>query len=200
MASFWSEISKDRERRRRGQRRVEAWVRKETVAAQRRAERADAAASKADRAEEARHAREAGLAEAERCNTALAEELARFAGLLGAVVDLPARTLPFMRRDVSLVEFDPSESDDAEPRPAWADFAPPERGVFGRWKYERAVAAARTAFDRASQDYDRRRAAAQEAARRARPTSTSRSATLGISSLSGVDSRPRDFAPCDPRG
>ena len=167
VTSFWSELSKDRDRKRRVQRRTDAWVLKETMAERQRAQPENVATSGANRAEEARNARDAGQAEAERRNAALGDELASLAGVLSAVVAQPPRTLSALRSQVPFIAFEPPESDAGQSRPTWRDFAPPEKGMFGRWKYERAVAAAQAAFMRACQEHDRLRAETLATARRA---------------------------------
>lgn len=167
MGSFWDEISKDRDRKRREQRSTDAWLRREAEADAKRTMKAVAGAAGASRAEDARQAREAGEAEASARNAALAARIAALADVLPAVVVLPPRTLEMLRQDAPILEFEPPAPDPAQRRPAWTNYAPPEPGVFGRRKYERAVNDARAAFRQASQDFDRSQNDRLVAARRA---------------------------------
>lgn len=164
MASFWDEIGKDRARRRRRRRQVEAWNARERAAGQRPAAREATTSARTQRAEEARARLETGLAEAERRKAALAEELHTLSDVLRAVLALPARTLDALRDEVPAVAF---RAPPVEPRPSWSDFVPPEpASLFGRRKYEKAVTAAQAEYDRAYRDHERRRAEADAAARR----------------------------------
>lgn len=174
MTSFWGEIGKEREQRVREQRRAEVWARKQLESDQRRAERADSVQTRVTRAEQARLAREEGLADAEARTAAVVEELAAFVDLLPAVVGLTPRTIGFLRRSVPVGEFVAPDVDGLGRRPSWADFAPPEPGVFGRRKYERTVAEAQAALAAAGRDHDRRCAQLVATARRAHDAEAAR--------------------------
>jgi restriction system protein len=174
VTSFWGEIGKDRQQRARQQHRAEVWARTQLDRDQRRAEREETARTKASRAEQARLAREEGLAEAAARTTALTDELVGLTELLPAVVGSAPRTPGFLSGRVPVVEFVPPDLEGVGRRPSWADFAPPEAGLFGRRKYERAVAEAQAALAAAGADYDRRCAELVDAARRAHEAGTAR--------------------------
>lgn len=156
MNSFWAEFGKDHDRKLRQQRRAEAWMRKQAGIDQRRTERQQAAQAKLSRTELARQAREDGLAEVEARTAAMEAELASFTDVLPAVVALAPRTPTWLRAQPPVIEFVPPDLAPAGRRPTWNDFAPPEPGRFGRWKYERLVSEAQARFARAGQEYDLR--------------------------------------------
>lgn len=155
MGSYWSEISKDRERRRRDQRRTDAWVRKELNAEVVRQARRAASASGVSQAEQARLDRAIGTADADMRNADLARELASMVDALAAVVAMPARTIDAMREDVPLPEFEPPDLERLGPLPVWLDYAPPEPGFLGRRKYEKSIVEAKASYNRAC-DYHAR--------------------------------------------
>lgn len=173
MATIWSQLGKEQERRRRERRRQEEWLRKETVAVERRAERDLAGASKAAQAEAVRQEHADGRAEAGRRNVVIEQELAELADLLQAVLAMPPRSLAWLRADLDVPPFEPPQDID-EPRPAWSDFAPSEPGVFGRRRYERDLAAAQKAFQEAGWRREHQMVAAVEAARRAHDAAVER--------------------------
>jgi hypothetical protein len=100
MATIWSQLGKEQERRRRERRKQEEWLRKETATAERRGERDLAGASKAAQAEAARQEHADGRAEAGRRNVVIEQELAELADLLQVVLAMPPRSLPWLRADL----------------------------------------------------------------------------------------------------
>jgi restriction system protein len=165
VGSFWDEFRREQDRRRRDQRRHEAWMRKTAEADQRRAERDGQALSRVERAEAARREREEGQLEAQRRNDGIASTLAGHAGVLAAVVASPPTSLDKLREGTEESTF-VAEDVAEDPRPVWQDFAPAEPGFFGRRRYDREVVEARGRFNRAMDDHRSRHTAKVESARR----------------------------------
>jgi restriction system protein len=128
---------------------------------QERQRRAEAAEQKAVERERKAQEVAAGRAEAERLNAELAGRMAQLESILQSGLDRPARIdlAGLVRRD-ELPLLDLGDRATARPRPQWSDFAPPEpgplAGLFGaRGRFERRLAAAREAFERAGREHDR---------------------------------------------
>jgi restriction system protein len=86
-------------------------------------------------------------AAASRLDADAGAELQQLTGLLSAAAAEPARDLDEFCRAVP-VEPAPTIADViAPPRPQWSQYAPAQPGLFGRRRYDRAVAAARAELD-----------------------------------------------------
>jgi restriction system protein len=161
--SLWGEVVRAQEQRRR----EAARLHRQQVAAGRAAEqtmlkaRRDAdRRSTADVREQRRILDAQGTAEAERLNQDLETRLTGLRELLTASRP-PALRLSALRQEVRLPPFDPGHLRKPLAPPAWERFAPPGpptglAATFGGLaRYERQVAIAREAFDRAMADYRR---------------------------------------------
>ncbi len=146
--SFWDELGRDRERRRRAEMarlRAEAQIRKDERRAAARAQRETAAESRAR-----------GAAEAAERQAELDARMAELTGVLRAVVAFPVPTVDELRGSPPEVEPEPGD----EQPPRWSDYAPPEPGLFGHLGHRRAEAGARARFDEAYAAFAGRRAEA----------------------------------------
>jgi restriction system protein len=108
-----------------------------------------------ERAEQARELRARQEATAVRFDAETAAEIERLTCLLRTAAIEPARDLATIREAVP-DEPAPTVNDvAAPPRPEWSQYAPPPPGLFGRRRYERAVATARAGLDEALPRHDR---------------------------------------------
>ena len=138
--SFWNELGRDRERRRRAD--TEA----PPLDGRRAAARRRPAASPVD-----------GAAEAARRQAEVDARLTELTGVLRAVVAAPVPTIADL---TGLAAHAPvvALAAPVEEAPQWADFLPRGSGLFARFRQARAEADAHARFDAAFAEFDRRRA------------------------------------------
>jgi hypothetical protein len=143
--SFWDELGRDRERRRRtevARLRAEARIRRD--------ERRAGGGSRREKAASERTEREA---EAKALQADLDARMGALTGVLRAVVASAIPTIDELRSSPPEVEPEPAHDDP----PRWSDFAPPEPGLLGRFRHRRAEEEARARFEHAYAEFARRR-------------------------------------------
>ena len=148
--SLWDELGRNRERRRRSEvarLRLEAQIRKD--------DRRSTTGTRRDVAAQERAERDGEVTQRQ---AELDARIAELTSVLRAVVASPIPTITELRAAPPEIEQEPF---DEEP-PRWTDFAPPEPGLLGRLRHNRAVDEARTRFEQAFAAFDQRRAAAAE--------------------------------------
>jgi restriction system protein len=110
--------------------------------------------NRTERAQQMRQLRERQEKAGEEFTNVAHTEMEQIGGLLQAAASEPARDLAYLRSAISIPPPPTAADVPAPDRPRWAQFAPPEPGLFGRRRYERDVTAARAAFETALMHHD----------------------------------------------
>ena len=158
--SIWDELAKQAVDWRRGheQRARERDVVLHELADQR--QQIAAIPNRTERGEQARELRAHQEETAARFNVEALAQMQQLTCLLAAAAAEPARDLAEFRRAVPGEPLPTVADVPAPPRPQWGQYAPPQPGLFGRRRYDRAVAAARAELDAALARHDQALASA----------------------------------------
>jgi restriction system protein len=162
--SLWSELQRERDRRRRAAQachRQEQQIIRQLTREQEQADRRAARADAAERKRQEQLAHDAGAAAAAALKAQLDSRLAELRTILTSALPAPP-CLPFamLKRTWQAPPFDAGELGKRSPAPVWQRFAPPPPGVVsglfgGRARYERAMEDARQAHRNAVDEHRR---------------------------------------------